>query len=124
MQLHREITLTPENDEYVTALWRISGVGTNDILNAALDMKREQDAALIGDINALIARVQKSLNKEETENKEAAEPETVRVPCAAETPEKPKRRGGPSPEDCGAVRERDPRGGRTARRRFFRLFRR
>lgn len=88
MQLHREITLTEENDNYVTTLWRISGIGVNEILNAALDAKREKDADLIGDINAMIARIQRHLGK----NEEPEAPEST--PFAAETPEKPKRRGG------------------------------
>lgn len=61
---NRQIVLTEENDEYVTLLWKISGMGSNDIINAAIDAKRKNDAALIEDIKALAERVKKHLSNE------------------------------------------------------------
>lgn len=69
MQINRQITLTSENDEYVTILWRVSGMGSNEIINAAIDAKRKQDAALLEDINALTERVKKHLSEEPEEEK-------------------------------------------------------
>ena len=61
---NRQIHLTKENDEYISILWRIAGIDTNDIINAAIDAKRKNDAALIEDIKALAERVKKHLNNE------------------------------------------------------------
>ena len=61
---NRQIVLTEENDEYVTLLWKVSGMGSNEIINAAIDAKRKQDAALIEDIKALAERVKKHLSNE------------------------------------------------------------
>ena len=61
---NRQIVLTEENDEYVTLLWKISGMGSNDIINTAIDAKRKNDAALIEDIKALAERVKKHLSNE------------------------------------------------------------
>lgn len=61
----RQIRLTSENDEYVSLLWRIAGVDVNDIINAAIDAKRKNDAALLEDINALTECVKKHLSEEE-----------------------------------------------------------
>lgn len=65
----RQITLTPENDEYVSLLWKVSGIGSNEIINAAIDAKRREDAALLEDIKALAERVKKHLSNEQEEEK-------------------------------------------------------
>lgn len=66
---NRQIVLTEENDEYVTLLWKVSGMGSNEIINAAIDAKRKSDAALLADINALTERVKKHLSGEPEEEK-------------------------------------------------------
>lgn len=98
---NRQIVLTEENDEYVTLLWKISGVGSNDIINAAIDAKRKNDAALIEDIKALAERVKKHLSNEPADKIVFDEhgitvykDGTPSKPVLAETPEKPKRKGG------------------------------
>lgn len=101
MQLNRQITMTPENDEYVSLLWKVSGMGSNDIINAAIDAKRKQDAALIEDIKALAERVKKHLSNEpkivfDENGITVYKDGTPSKPALAniETPEKPKRKGG------------------------------
>lgn len=104
MQTIRQITLTPENDEYVSLLWKVSGMGSNDIINAAIDAKRKQDAALIEDIKALAERVKKHLSEEpEVEKHTIKELENTAdillgnkpYPVPIETPEQPKIRKKP-----------------------------
>ena len=98
---NRQIVLTEENDEYVTLLWKISGMGSNEIINAAIDAKRKNDAALLEDIKALAERVKKHLSGE-PEDKIVFDEHGITVykdgtpskPTLAETPEKPKRKGG------------------------------
>lgn len=98
---NRQITLTPENDEFVTLLWKVSGMGSNEIINAAIDAKRKQDAALIEDIKALAERVKKHLSEEEPKAAFRPLPEKVEpAPLpdfdpAIETPEQPKIRKRP-----------------------------
>ena len=93
----RQIRLTSENDEYVSLLWRIAGVDVNNIINAAIDAKRKNDAALLEDINALTERVKKHLSEEEP--KAAFRPLPEKVEPAPlpdfETPEQPKIRKKP-----------------------------
>lgn len=97
----RQIRLTSENDEYVSLLWRIAGVDVNDIINAAIDAKRKNDAALLEDINALTERVKKHLSEEEPKAAFRPLPEKVEpAPLpdfdpAIETPEQPKIRKKP-----------------------------
>ena len=98
---NRQIVLTEENDEYVTLLWKVSGMGSNEIINAAIDAKRKQDAALIEDIKALAERVKKHLSEEEPKAAFRPLPEKVEpAPLpdfdpAIETPEQPKIRKKP-----------------------------
>jgi len=100
----RQIRLTSENDEYVSLLWRIAGVDVNDIINAAIDAKRKNDAALLEDINALTERVKKHLSGEpEVEKHTIKELENTAdillgnkpFPVPIETPEQPKIRKKP-----------------------------
>ena len=102
---NRQIVLTEENDEYVTLLWKISGMGSNDIINAAIDAKRKNDAALIEDIKALAERVKKHLSNEPKTDKIVFDEHGVTLykdgtavkPTLAdiETPEQPKVRKKP-----------------------------
>ncbi len=99
---NRQIVLTEENDEYVTLLWKISGIGSNDIINAAIDAKRKNDAALIEDIKALAERVKKHLSNEPKDDlawrplPEKVEPAPLPdFDPAIETPEQPKIRKKP-----------------------------
>lgn len=98
----RQIHLTKENDEYISLLWRIAGIDVNGIINAAIDAKRKNDAALIEDIKALAERVKKRLSGEPEEEK----PETIKAQAeklltdtavgnVIETPEQPKVRKKP-----------------------------
>lgn len=101
----RQIRLTSENDEYVSLLWRIAGVDVNDIINAAIDAKRKNDAALLEDINALTERVKKHLNNEPKTDKIVFDEHGVTLYkdgtavkptlAAIETPEQPKVRKKP-----------------------------
>ena len=94
---NRQIVLTEENDEYVTLLWKISGMGSNDIINAAIDAKRKSDAALIEDIKALAERVKKHLSGDPETIKAQAEKllTDTAVGYVIETPEQPKVRKKP-----------------------------
>lgn len=95
----RQIHLTKENDEYISILWRIAGIDVNGIINAAIDAKRKSDAALLADINALTERVKKHLSEEpkivfDENGITVYKDGTTSKPVLAETPEKPKRKGG------------------------------
>lgn len=101
----RQIRLTSENDEYVSLLWRIAGVDVNDIINAAIDAKRKNDAAMLEDINALTERVKKHLSNEPKTDKIVFDEHGVTLYkdgtavkptlAAIETPEQPKVRKKP-----------------------------
>ena len=52
-----QVSLSTENSKYVSLFARVSGGTASKIINAALDDKRQKDAALIDEINALISRI-------------------------------------------------------------------